>query len=67
MEQEKRAGAKERAEASAAASIKYEAVLDWEHYAPLPKAQQQRLTSFSVGEMYWRTVAPIRDQVGHAL
>ena len=44
------------------ASIKYEAVVDWEHYHT-PRAEQIRLTSVSVGEMYWRVVGPIRDQV----
>ena len=46
-----------------AASIKYEAVLDWSHYH-VPRDEQQRLTSVSVGDMYWRIVAPIREQVG---
>ena len=41
---------------------RYEAVLDWEHYEPAPRAEQVRMTSVSVGEMYWRMVSPIRAQ-----
>ena len=49
-------------EKDASQGMKYEGVVDWLHYAPGPRAEQQRFTSVSVGDMYWRIVAPIRGQ-----
>ena len=49
-------------ETDASQGMKYEGVVDWLHYAPGPRAEQQRFTSVSVGDMYWRIVAPIRGQ-----
>lgn len=49
-------------EKDTSAGMKYEGVIDWLHYSPSPRAEQARFTSVSVGDMYWRIVAPIRTQ-----
>jgi len=41
---------------------KYEAVIDWSHYAPAVREEELRLNSVSVAEMYWQVVAPVRRQ-----
>ena len=46
----------------ATAGMKYEGVIDWLHYTPAPRTEQARITSVSVGDMYWRIIAPIRSQ-----
>ncbi|KAL1524832.1 hypothetical protein AB1Y20_019712 [Prymnesium parvum] len=60
-DEEKRRGGSAK---ESAGSVKYEAVLDWRHYhhPRLQQLQLQRISSVSVGEMYWRVVAPIREQ-----
>lgn len=59
-DKQRRSSGKDRQEP--AGSIKYEAVLDWQHY-PVPRLEQDRLTSPSVADMYWQVVTLIRDQV----
>lgn len=49
-------------EKDSVSGMKYEGVIDWRHYGPNPRAEQARFTSVSVGDMYWRIVAPIRAQ-----
>ena len=39
---------------------KYEALIDWSHYAPEPREERSSFTSVSVAEMYWLVVHPIR-------
>jgi len=41
---------------------KYEACIDWNHYGPACCAEQTRLYSLSVAEMYWRVVSPVRQR-----
>ena len=43
-------------------SHKYEGVIDWAHYTPARRTQQSRVTTLSVGEMYWFMVSPIRRE-----
>jgi hypothetical protein len=51
---------KKKGAASADSGHKYEAVVDWVHYAPDAREEQLRLVSVSVAEMYWQVVAPVR-------